>query len=160
MDISPEPSLIAVLALFVAVAWIIAAAFIARKKRGKYQEWVDQFDGRITFNEQGLIISKPRGSSSIKWSALVKVELAWSENPFGDPQYGPYCDTDWVLWSKTGNAMSITESVNETNSKTLLQAFAKYLPGFDFDYEKFNQTHKGRLSDLQGGREIIWMRNA
>lgn len=153
-------ALIVVATLLVAILFAIVPLLTANAKRKKYQEWIDHFDGEITFNERGLFITKQGSECSIAWGALSKIELAWNENPFGDPQFGPYCDTDWVLWSNAGNALRITESVNETNSKILVEAFMEFLPDFNFDYAKFNENHKGRLFDLQGGRVTAWVRNA
>jgi len=153
-------ALLVIAAILISILWAIAPLLTARAKRKKYQEWIDHFDGRNTFNERSLFIAKPEGDSSIAWSDLVKVELAWDENPFGDPQFGPYCDTDWLLWSNAGKVMRITESVNETNSKILLKAFTEFLPDFKFNYAQFSENQKGRLLDLHGGRVLVWARNA
>jgi hypothetical protein len=152
-------ALIGVVTLLLAVAVLAIVTLLrANAKRKTYQKWIDNFDGEITFNEIGIFITKQGHKSSIAWRALTKIELAWCENPFGDPQFGAYCDTDWLLWSTSGNALRITESVNELNSKILVEAFTKHLSDFNFDYEKFKDNNKSRLFDLQGGKVTAWMR--
>jgi hypothetical protein len=140
----------------VAALWWPTISLIRNRKRGGVKKWIENFDGKITFNTDGLFISKPSHELSIPWKNLVKVELCWEENPWGDPQFGRYCDTDWLLWSESGKATSITESVNKTNSKVLLKAFERNLPGFKFDYTQFNVAHKNRLFEFEGGKVTVW----
>lgn len=140
----------------IAALWWTSISLIRNRKCRGVQKWIEQFDGEIAFDKDGLFISKPSHELSIAWKNLVKVELCWEENPWGDPQFGRYCDTDWLLWSDSGKATSITESVNKTNSQVLLEAFEHHLPGFKFDYTQFKVTHKNRLFEFEGDKVTVW----
>jgi hypothetical protein len=143
----------------IAVLCCAIPALITSRKHRRLKKWIDQFDGRITFNKDGLLISKPSDELFIGWKNVVRIELRWEENPWGDPLFGRYCDTDWLLWSDSGRTTSITESVNTKNSQILLKAFEDYLPGFKFDYGQFQITHKNRLFELEGGKATVWVRD-
>ena len=153
-------SLLALIA--VALTWGLIAVKSSNRKLNGIQKWLDEFDGCITTNSAGIFVSKPsRESSSIAWNDLVRIELVWTENPFEDPQFGSYCDTDWLLWCESsGDVLRLSESVNKSNSKILLDAFMKFLPGFNFDYVQFCEIHKGRIYELEGGKVIVWKRDA
>ncbi|AON55806.1 hypothetical protein Hsc_3540 [Herbaspirillum seropedicae] len=139
--------------------WSIFSIWSRNRMNSAHQQWVDQFDGKISGNKNGLLIQKQSQELLIAWNSLAKIELSWSENPWGDPQFGAYCDTDWLLWSDSGVATRISESVTETNSRILLESFERYLPGFKFDYVQFKVTRKDRLFDISGGQLTVWERN-
>ncbi|HRE17786.1 MAG TPA: hypothetical protein PLW86_12100 [Rhodocyclaceae bacterium] len=89
------------------------------------------------------------------WEEIVSVELIWSENPWGDPWSGPFCDTDWLVKSSHA-CLSIYDSPE--NRAQLLDALAKHLPNFAFNYRKFDEAHRDRHYDLKGGRILVWQR--
>jgi hypothetical protein len=144
--------------LLLALASVLVTGMTERRKLYRIQAWMDQIDGRITYNADGLFISKASNNLSVAWNELSKVELVWEENPFEDPQFGRYCDTDWLLWSRSGTSLTLSESVNDSNSRLLLEAFARFLPGFNFDYAQFKASQKNRIFELQGGRVVVWTR--
>ena len=90
------------------------------------------------------------------WEEVVSVKIVWSENPWGDPFCGPYCDTEWLVESRSGERMFAWD--DEQTRRAILPAFEKYLPGYSFDYISFDEAHKGRTFQLDGGEHLTWSR--
>lgn len=139
--------------------WVLALRSWRHRTKSPQTEWVDTCDGRMTFDSAGMTISKAAETVSIPWGDLVKIELTWAENPFPDPLFGRYCDTDWLLWSQRDYPLVLSESANDAHAKALLGAFAKHLPAFDFDYATFQQNQYKRLHDYDGGRVLVWQKH-
>lgn len=106
--------------------------------------------------ERGLRELRRQTQREFAWEELISVKIVWSENPWGDPFCGPYCDTEWLIESGSGQRMFIWDE--DQNRQVLLPACEKYLPGFSFDYAAFDQIHKGRTFELDGGEYLVWTR--
>jgi hypothetical protein len=96
------------------------------------------------------------GSLPLRWNEVVRITLEWSENPWGDPQFGAYCDSRWVMHSGNGRSLSIDDS--SANRAVLFENASKRLPGFDSDRRTLEGDHWDRCFDLGGGSLVVWSR--
>lgn len=96
-----------------------------------------------------------RVEEGLRWDEVVRVTLEWSQNPWGDPQFGPYCDVEWVVESASFRSLRFDDWANRA---VLFENAAKRLPGFDADYGQFERAYCSRLSDLAGGSLAVWSR--
>jgi hypothetical protein len=111
----------------------------------------------IRVDTRGVYFSRSH-QEGVEWMQVEKVTLEWDENPWGDPQFGAYCDTDWVLHGKN-KTTRIWQSSGEPNNEILIPAMRNYLPGFRFDLAGFEIKYASRLFDLKGGSVLIWERH-
>lgn len=103
---------------------------------------------------EGLWLRR-RVEEGLRWDEVTRVRLEWSENPWGDPQFGAYCDVEWVVESATARSLRFDDWANRA---VLFESAAKRLPGFDCDYDRFEREYWSRLSDLAGGSLVVWSR--
>ena len=106
--------------------------------------------------ERGIRRNVSHAPRDFSWEELVSIRLVWSENPWGDPWFGPYCDTDWWIDSSKGQRIWLADEPE--NRRVMLPAFEKFLPGFDFDYAAFDRMYKKRVTALEGGEYLVWRR--
>lgn len=111
----------------------------------------------IRVDAVGLFDRLDAQEHAIRWDEVDVVLIHWDENPWGDPQFGAYCDTDWVLRGR-GLAVSVGESSNADNAKVLMAAMQAHLTGFAFDHAAFTKGDAHRLFDLAGGQIVVWER--
>lgn len=112
---------------------------------------------RVEASERGLRETCRHAARDFSWDELTSIRLVWSENPWGDPWLGPYCDTDWSIDCANGQRMSLFDE--DENRRVILPAFEKFLPGFDFDYAAFDRLHNKRSVELEGGEYLVWQRD-
>lgn len=145
------------LATIYALILSAVACFPFRAQRRRRQRRAAAGVADIRTDDQGIRVET--GSAEyIAWTQVRKVTLDWEQNPWGDPQFGAYCDTDWVLHGEH-KTLRITESVGDTNNAVLLPAMRAHLPGFQFEDSSLKQKYGERLFDLEGGSALIWQRD-
>ena len=93
---------------------------------------------------------------TFRWIEVLEVRIIWSENLWGDPQWGRYCDTEWMIRSTSGHGFTIPDE--EQNRAILIPAFSKHLQDFKFDYDAFDQAHRSRVFEFSGGTYVVWSR--
>lgn len=125
---------------------------IFSRLRGKKSKKIEKAD--IDVGENGLRDTSSVIQKSFSWKEITKVELIWTENPWGDPQWGRYNDTEWIVWNKDGSGISFIDS--SENREILLPALKKYLSTFSFDYEKFDKEHSSRVFSKNEGACVEW----
>ena len=59
--------------------------------------------------EWGMREKHGNAARDFSWDELVSIRLLWSENPWGDPWFGPYCDTDWWIDGNQGGRMCLAD---------------------------------------------------
>jgi len=113
--------------------------------------------GAAVISATGIRRAPYLASAELRWTEVRRVSIEWSENPWGDPWAGRYCDTDWVIFPCEGPAMSFWDT--EENRASLLNAFAANLAGFDFDYKQFDAAHSQRILEFEGGSYLVWAKS-
>lgn len=112
---------------------------------------------KIEADEYGIREIASLVPHSFAWHDIVRVEIVWSENPWGDPQWGRYNDTEWLIWSRSGHGISLPDA--EENRVVLLPALRERLEGFYFNYDDFDRQYGYRVFDKESGTYIVWNRN-
>lgn len=141
-----------------ALVVLIAAPQLAARLHQTMQPVTPEHLPDIAISLQGIFKRLDADDTGVTWEEITAVELEWSENPWGDPQWGAYCDTDWLLRSSKGRVFNVFDS--SANRAVLLPALQQHLPGFDFNYSEFDKNYGKRLFDLGGGRVVAWQRSA
>lgn len=135
-------------------ALALSLLFCFRQVRKQKRLSTDRADIRV--DTDGICFNNGH-QDGIQWTNVEKVTLEWDENPWGDPMFGPYCDTDWVLWGRD-QTVRIWQSSGELNNEVLVPAMQRYLPEFQFNLRDFERKHGNRLFDLKGGSVVVWER--
>ncbi|MGC4066419.1 MAG: hypothetical protein QM784_17660 [Polyangiaceae bacterium] len=128
----------------------VASAHHARRRQ-KRLDLLAAERAEVRANADGLIFPKEPTIGVVPWDAIVQVELEWTENPWGDPQFGTYSDFTWSIVTRTARRHSVADDA--ANRAALLPALSMHLPEFDFIYESFHATEPNGLTVCWSHRE-------
>jgi len=95
-----------------------------------------------------------RVGSTLRWDEVIGITLERSANPWGDPQFGSYCDVEWLVRSSDLRALRFADS--PANRSLFFRCAARSLLGFDPG--QLDKCCEAQVFDPTEGSLSVWSR--